>query len=217
MPMPTRRIITTRSSTPHTLLVTLFRSTRWAAALVGGFILVAVWIGPNLLAFPWQVQRASQPSTQVALDIMPVRPGGPAEGYAAYLPSTALRVPAHSTITVTIRNFDLEPAVMSAALPYTTVQGTVGGVAYADGRIYTALDRTAVAHTFTVPQLGLNVPIPDRAASGRPDVVVTFRFRTSSPGTFAWQCFDPCGNGPDGMDGPMTELDYMRGSLTDES
>ena len=199
---------------PSTHFSTLLRWVRWGAMLAGGIILAAVWFGSSLPSLPLQGQFASKPSTQVALDIMPVRPGGPAEGYAAYLPSTALLVPAHSTIMVTIRNFDLEPTVMTAASPYTTVQGTVGGVAYADGRVYTALDRTAIAHTFTVPQLGLNVPIPGRAASGQPDVEVTFRFSTGGSGTFAWQCFEPCGNGPDGMDGPMTELDYMRGSLT---
>jgi hypothetical protein len=116
-------------------------------------------------------------------------------------------------ITVTIRNFDLDPTLVPGGSPYTRVQGTVGGVAHADGVPYTTLDRAGVAHTFTVPGLQLNVPIPGRAPSGKPDVVVTFSFRTPGPGTYRWKCFDPCGDGPDGQGGPMADVDYMQGTL----
>ncbi len=193
-------------------LIALAHWTRWGVALAGGLILLALWVGPDLLAQPHQVR----PTTHVALDIMPVRPGGPAENYAAYLPSTALSVPARSVITVTIRNFDLDPTPVPAGSPYARVQGTAGGVAYADGVPYTALDHTHIAHTFTVPGLQLNVPIPGRAASGKPDVVVTFSFRSLGPGTYRWKCFDPCGDGPDGLGGPMADVDYMQGTLSVE-
>lgn len=197
---------------PYAHLIALARWARLGAALAGGLVLVILWARPTVLAPHNQLR----PASHVALDIMPVRPGGPAQGYAAYLPSTVLSVPAHSVITVTIRNFDLDPTQAPDGSPYTRVQGTVGGVAYADGQAYTALDRTGIAHTFTIPQLGLNVPIPSRAARGKHAVIVTFSFRTADPGTYRWQCFDPCGDGPDGLGGPMADLDYMRGTLTVE-
>ncbi len=195
---------------PYEHLIALARWARRGVALAGGLVLVFLWAGPTVLAPRNQVR----PASHAALDIMPVRPGGPAQAYAAYLPSTVLSVPAHSVITVTIRNFDLDPTPVSADSPYARVQGTVGDAAYADSQAYTALDRTGIAHTFTVPQLGLNVPIPGRSASGKPYVVVTFSFRTGAPGTYRWRCFDPCGDGPDGLGGPMADVDYMEGTLT---
>jgi hypothetical protein len=193
---------TVGAARPYGFVIALARWIRVGVALAGGLTLAGLWAGPSLATAP----APGRPATHIALDILPVRPGGPAQEYAAYLPSTALSVPAHSVITVTIRNFDLDPTPVSAGSPYTRVQGATGGVAYADGQAYTALDRTAIAHTFTVP-------IPGRAASGKPDVVVTFSFRTTGPGTYRWKCFDPCGDGADGLGGPMADVDYMQGTL----
>ncbi len=153
------------------------------------------------------------PPDHVALDIMPVKPGGPANNYAAYVPSTVVSIPARSLVSVTIRNFDLDATPFPADSPYARVQGTVGGVAYADGMAYTALDRNVVAHTFTVPALHLNVPIPGHAAAGKRYVTVTFTVRTSSAGVYAWRCFAPCGDGADGQAGAMADDSYMRGTL----
>ncbi len=149
----------------------------------------------------------------VALDIMPVKPGGPPDNYAAYVPSTVVSMPANSLVSVTIRNFDLDATPFPADSPYTRVQGTVGGVAYADGTAYTALNRNAVAHTFTVPALQLNVPIPGHSAAGKRYVTVAFTVRTGNVGTYAWKCFAPCGDGSDGQAGPMADETYMRGTL----
>jgi hypothetical protein len=175
-------------------------------------LLLALLLAPTLSAPP-----LPRPSTQVALDILPVLPGGPAQGYAGYTPSNALSLPAHSRATITIRNFDLDATPLPIDSPYTRVAGTVGGVAYADGAPYSLLDRTQIAHTFTVPDLGLNVPIPSRATHGRSYTVVTFSFFTGAPGTHQWQCHDPCGDGVDGLGGPMADVDYMRGTLTIEA
>lgn len=149
----------------------------------------------------------------IVLDILPVRPGGPAEDYAAYVATTSLRVPAHHLITVTIRNFDLDSIPLRAGSPYTQVQGTADGVAYANGVPYTALDRRSIAHTFTIPTLHLNVPIPGQAPPGMSYVTVQFHVRTGASGAFDWRCHAPCGDGPDGLEGAMTEVEYMRGTL----
>lgn len=197
---------------PFAPLIALARWARLGMALAGGLILLALWVGPNMTAPP----PAARPASHVALDIMPVRPGGPAHQHAAYLPSTSLRVPARSVISVTIRNFDLDATPVSADSPYTRVWGTVDGVAYADNIAYKALASTGIAHTFTIPQLHLNVPIPGRSMSGKPYVEVTFSFRTSAAGAFHWRCFDPCGDGTDGLEGAMADEEYMRGTLTVE-
>jgi hypothetical protein len=194
---------------PQARLFALVRWTRWTLTLAGGLILLVLWVGPNLPALSARVR----PASHIALDIMPVKPGGPAENYAAYLPSTALTVPAHSLVSVTIRNFDLDPAPQLQKSVYARVQGTLGGVAYADGAPFATLDLARIAHTFTVPALGLNVPIPGRSSLGQRYVTVTFRFRTGGAGTYAWRCFAPCGDGPDGQAGPMADEAYMRGTL----
>ena len=76
-----------------------------------------------------------------------------------------------------------------------------------------SIDPTSVSHTFTVPALNLNVPIPGRAAAGKRYAIVTFLVRTGNAGIYAWRCFAPCGDGPDGQAGPMADDSYMRGTL----
>jgi hypothetical protein len=181
--------------------------------LVGGASLVLVLIFGLDAVAPAGHAGASRPVDHIALDILPVRPGGPPHGYAAYLPSTVLVVPAHQLVSVTIRNFDLDPTPEPPDSPYARVRGTAGGVAYADGTAYTSLDRTDIAHTFTIKRLGLNVPIPGDSANGERYVSVTFRFRTGAAGAYAWGCFAPCGDGPDRHGGPMADEAYMRGTL----
>jgi hypothetical protein len=183
--------------------------TRFVLLIAGGLLLLLLFVGYDTFA----PQGQARPPDHVALDIMPVKPGGPAQNYAAYVPTTVLNVPANSVVTVTIRNFDLDPMPMAASSPYTRVQGTMGGIAYADGKAYTILDPSAIAHTFTVPALHLNVPIPGQAASGMHYVTVTFRIHTGKAGTYTWRCFAPCGDGADGQAGAMAEADYMRGIL----
>ena len=89
------------------------------------------------------------------------------------------------------------------------------GVASADGTSYTSLNAQHVSHTFTIPQLQLNVPIPGDPVGDAAAVSVTFSFRTPpSAGTYYFQCFVPCGTGESGFNGPMATLGYMRGTLT---
>jgi len=217
MPAPgTRRPARGRARTSADADAAVIAAARWTrgcALVVAGLLLVFLivgFVGAGALAPPTGQVR---PSDHVALDIMPVKPGGPAEGFAAYLPSTLVRVPARTTVTFAIRNFDLDPAALPPGSSAGRVQGTVGGVAYADGIVYTALDAGGIAHTFAVPALGLNVPIPGHAATGRHYVTVTFRVRTGKAGAYDWRCWAPCGDGPTGQAGPMADAAYMRGTL----
>ncbi len=184
------------------------------AAGVALLILLVVLISSASAPAPTR-SSATARSGQVhlALDILPVRPLGPAVNWPAYTPSTELRVPANSVVTVTIRNFDLGAAPLTPNSPFAHVQGTLAGSASADGRPYAALDPSHVAHTFTIAQLHVNVPIPADAAPGQTFVTVTFSFRTGpTDGTYTWRCNAPCGTG-DGYQGPMRTPGYMVGTL----
>lgn len=157
---------------------------------------------------------ASAITTQhLAFDIMPVKVGGPADNWPAYVASTSLSVPANSVVTVTIRNFDLGDAALTPNSPLARVQGTIDGVAVVDGKSYTALDPAKVSHTFTVPSLGINVPIPGDAPSDATYLTVTFSFRTHGAGAYVFECLAPCGTGT-GFDGPMQSMAYMKGTVT---
>lgn len=193
----------------YATLIAVTRWTRFGVLIAGGLILLVLFVGFNPLAPAGQ----ARPPNQVALDIMPVKPGGPAADFAAYLPTTTLRVPAQSLVSFTIRNFDLDSMTLPSGSPATRVQGTVGGVAYADGQAYSMLDRTGIAHTFTVPGLHLNVPIPGYSATGNHYVTVTFSVRIGKAGAYDWRCLAPCGDGEDGQSGAMADEAYMRGTV----
>jgi hypothetical protein len=182
-----------------------------AALCLLGALVVAVLPG-SLPAATGAVVSRGPHQVHLALDIFPVRPLGPADNWPAYTPATDLSVPAGSVVTVTIRNFDLGAAPLTPASPFARVRGTLGG-ASADGRPYTALDPARVAHTFTIEQLGLNVPIPASGAPGAVFVTVRFSFRAGArAATYQWRCNAPCGTG-DGFEGPMRTPGYMVGTL----
>lgn len=137
-------------------------------------------------------------------------------GDIAYVPSN-FQVPADATVVFRITNFDGATALPA---PYASVRGTVGNEAYAypikaknpnasgTPRPFTSLNaKTGVAHTFSIPALGINVPIPAYS-------VVTFTIHTGKAGTYSWRCFDPCGTGPSGWGAAMSRVGYMEGTFT---
>lgn len=100
-----------------------------------------------------------------------------------------------------------------------------------------------VSHTFTIhgiagsttdaqPYLYVSVPISgayadvlnangsattpsDTAGMPLAPTITTFSFTTpSQPGTYIWQCFDPCGANYNGFGGPMSTKGYMSGTFT---
>ncbi len=152
---------------------------------------------------------------QVTMNIVINQPGYHKD-WPAYAPAT-LRVPAYSLVTLTIRNYDLGDTPLPKGSPFSAVQGTVGNVAYADGRVFTALAAEKVAHTFTIPLLNINVPLPGDSATGKSYSEVTFTFRTGAAGSYYFRCFDPCGIGAIGWEGPMMTRGYMLGTLTVQS
>ena len=138
--------------------------------------------------------------------------------------TTVFDVPAHSVVKVTIYNFDGASGLRNPFL--SQVQGTVGGVMQLDGKTVKSIGAPDASHTFTVPQMGIVVPIQgvaDDAPNQCPEMpcsldqahtTVTFMMRTGNPGRIRWQCFVPCAAGfIDGFGGPMQTIGYMDGFL----
>jgi hypothetical protein len=163
---------------------------------------------------------ASAPSvTRLDLTIVTGTMIGKTE-YPAYVPSD-FTLPAHSTVVVTITNFDDATALPKGAETYAKASGLVGGTftvtpidlkdpngSAGPPQTVSSIDPAAVSHTFTIAALGINVPI---AAHAR----VTFTITTGAPGTFTWRCMDPCGAGPAGWGTAMAaNRGYMEGTLT---
>ncbi|HYB30090.1 MAG TPA: hypothetical protein VEF89_26015 [Solirubrobacteraceae bacterium] len=165
--------------------------------------------------------------------------GGPHSTWVTYCPSTTIKVPAYSTVTVTIKQYDTSTALHNPF--FDEVRGTVGGVMYVNGRPMRQVSPDAPGHTFTiqtppdthesflfvnVPLLGVSSSAPNAVTIAgeqypRPNVIV-FRFRTGGPGVYVWHCYVPCGTGlagdgiggQDGFGGPMATTGYMAGTVT---
>jgi len=138
--------------------------------------------------------------------------------------TTVFNVPAHSLVHITVYNFDGASGLRNPFL--SQAQGTVGGDMRIDGQGAKAINPDDASHTFTVPQLGISVPIkgvPDDAKNqceempcslSKAHETITFTIRTGKPGRFRWQCFVPCAAGfTDGFGGPMQTIGYMDGFL----
>jgi hypothetical protein len=143
----------------------------------------------------------------------------------AWVHTTIWQLPAHTRVDVTVDEYDTGGPLRNPAI------GSVFGVQdpTLNGKTYTLIDASSgngVAHTFSIPQLGINVPLAAVNANAANQCstapcstkqahnVITFSFTTGDPGTYPWQCFLPCGLGYlYGNGGPMQTLGYMDGFL----
>lgn len=138
--------------------------------------------------------------------------------------TTIYTLPAHTLVHVTIYQFDTATGLRNPFL--AQVRGTQGGVATIDGKTVSVVNPDDASHTFTVPDLGISVPLPgvdsnakNQCSAGpctldQAHTTTTFSFVTPGKGTYRWQCFVPCalktyfGNG-----GPMQTIGWMSGEL----
>jgi len=141
-------------------------------------------------------------------------------GWPVFLHSD-FTLPANSTLIVTITNFDNATRLPKGSEQLAAAAGIVGGTfivtpidswdpngSAGPTTTASALDPRQVSHTFTVPQLGINVPIA-------PNARTTFTIHTGNPCNCAWHCLVPCGTAPAGYGGPMAATSgYMEGTLT---
>ena len=140
----------------------------------------------------------------------------------AWEQSTIFELPAYSTIHVTVYQYDSQTGLRNPF--FGEPQGLVDESLRVDGRDISVLDPDEAAHTFTIPELGVAVPLKGIAndadnpchvapCSERFDhVTIEFTIKTGAPGTFRWQCFVPCAAGTlNGNGGPMQTIGFMDG------
>jgi hypothetical protein len=143
--------------------------------------------------------------------------------------TTLFKVPAGATVNLTIYGYD---GCTPPRNPFFgQVTGTIGNVELVDGKRLSTLDgwyNCAIGHTFSIPGIGLNVPMgsPTTVAANNnlctsspctsgPHATMKFSFKApTTPGNYMWQCRVPCGGGYiDGFGGPMQTFGYMTGNM----
>lgn len=137
--------------------------------------------------------------------------------------SIKISLPAHRLIKLVIFNYDNGNATLVKP-SYANVQGTTNGtITFANNatvnstesssgisiigvQTVTSVPADQISHTFTIPSLGINVPVPVSST-----VVATFTLNQT--GTFLWFCETECGSGPDGLAGAMATPGWMSGAV----
>ncbi len=83
-----------------------------------------------------------------------------------WLHTTLWELPAHTTIDVTVYQYDSGGALRNQQIGKVT--GTAGDVEYVNGKPVRVINSNAtigVAHTFSIPTLGVNVPLLSNPAN----------------------------------------------------
>jgi plastocyanin len=149
------------------------------------------------------------PAQNVSLEIETGKMDGK-PGYPKFVPAD-LTVHLGTPVALMITSYDDGTAPLPASLAtYETIQG---GTETVDGTAVTSVPNANISHTFSVPNLGVNVLIP-AVPPGAKTTTVTFTFTPTKTGTFTWHCFAPCGSGSDGMSGAMATMGWMEGNIT---
>jgi hypothetical protein len=214
------------------------------AAVVAGFAFVVIHI---LLAGPPTVDFTAghSPGTPVNMTIMtdPVNDASDHPDWVSYfvkspqtgkwVHSTIWQLPAHTRINVTAYEFDTCDPLRNPL--FAQVTGTVGNVMQVSGEAYGANGTLSVvntnttcnvAHTFTVPELSINIPFAGVLYTAKNQCTLgpcalsfthtetRFTFVTPGPGEYRWQCFIPCGLATvDGNGHAMSTIGFMTGYL----
>jgi hypothetical protein len=137
---------------------------------------------------------------------------------------TTYEVPANSVVHVTIYQYDGQSGLRNEFLGQA--RGIIGGSFMNNGKPTQAIDPTTASHVFSIPQLGVSVPLEGVADDAKnpcanapcplstAHYTVSFSFRTHQKGLFRFQCFVPCAAGfVQGFGGPMQTEGYMDGYL----
>ena len=205
------------------------RSRFWI--LVAGVVVAGVLVGFFVTRFlnpvPPQIAATTTSTTLqgrpvVSFDLTTVAAVGTAgqgngehPNWVGYLPTTYLKVPAGAVVHVTIDQQDGQTGLRNEYLGL--VRGTINDQMTLNGKVVSALDPSLAAHTFTIPDLGVSVPLEGVAdnAPANAQQVIQFDFVVpDKPGLYRWQCFVPCAAGfIYGFGGPMQTIGYMDGFL----
>ena len=204
----------------------------FALAAVAGVVLIV-----NLLGSPPTVDFTADSSEQVNVTMQTVGTygsgnHGPWVSYLVrssdgqWVHTTLFQLPQHVRVNVTIYQYDSGSPLRNQQLGQ--VSGTYGNLATLNGKPFRVINANVgngVAHTFSMPSIGLNVPLYANNGNANlcaaapctrksPYKIVKFSFTSPGPGSYRWQCFVPCGGGYlYGNGGPMSTLGYMGGFM----
>jgi hypothetical protein len=203
-------------------------------ALAALLALLALYLFGFLFSTPAAVSAVvANGSAHLTLQTVPAYGHAPDPDWVSYLVkdadghwqhTTIYKVPAHTLVTVTIYQFDTATGLRNNFLGQ--VRGTQGATATLNGKSFSAADPDLASHTFTVPDLGISVPLAgvgDNAKNqcsvapctlAEAHTTITFSFMSPGKGTYRWQCFVPCAFGfYFGNGGPMQTIGWMSGEL----
>ncbi len=202
----TDRLVRTPVLTVVTLigvLATLGGSVAVISLIIGG---VRAGAQPAAVSTPRPTGRTVTESMKVLTGAMDGKPGWPK------FTNESWTVHKGDTVVLRITNYDDGPAPLSGEqAQLSAVRGTVDGTETVNGKTMTSMSPADVSHTFTVIGLGLNVPIPPAPSGG--SVTVVARFVAGRTGSFVWQCYAPCGTGPNFTGGAMSVSGWMTGEV----
>lgn len=137
--------------------------------------------------------------------------------------SANISLPVNRLIELTIVNYDDGNANLTSP-QYANVQGTVdgtityvsdantnssqgsNGINVSGGQTVTSVPAEDIAHTFTIPSLGINIPVPVSST-------VTAFIKIDKAGTYTWICETACGSGDTGLEGAMSTSGWMTGDV----
>jgi hypothetical protein len=205
-----------------------------AGVLLVLLALVALYLFDFLVVSPPALSATVQNGTaHLTLQTVPAFGHAPDPDWVSYLGedqsghwhhTTIYKVPAHTLVTVTIYQFDTATGLRNPFL--AQVRGTRGATATLNGKTFGTLDPDLASHTFTVPDLGISVPLagvgdnaPNQCTAApcslaQAHTTITFSFMSPGTGTYRWQCFVPCAFASYlGFGGPMQTLGWMSGEI----
>ena len=210
-----------------------------AAVVAAAAVAIGFYISSYLMSGPKAIHPAVSGSgtrKSVNLTIQTVAAVGPTlapnpdwvsyliQSQGRWVRSTVWTVPAHSTVHVTVLQYDGQSGLRNPFM--ARVRGTVGNTMSVNGKPMNVIDPAKASHTFAIPQLHLIVPllgVADAAPNqcgyapcspGNAHNVITFTFKAPGKGRYRWQCFVPCAAGwIYGFGGPMQTLGYMDGFI----
>ncbi len=120
---------------------------------------------------------------------------GPVDNNVTVSAGTSIKFVILNTDTALLENFSGQ-----VTTPFAIYNDTDDGQVSLQYKAGTTVSDLAISHTFTVAELGLNIPIP-------PDTVATFTYTFTKPGVYKYFCATPCGDG-------MGAGGYMYGYIT---
>ena len=199
-------------------------------------VVIGLYIGLYLTNVPGSA-AATQTSSGLSLYLGTVPASEPSDSHPTWVSyyvvdahaqnwqhKTTFVLPANTVVHVTIFNYDTASKLRNNWFGQAT--GTVGGLMTLDGKQTQGIVPDNASHVFSIPQIGLAVPIQGVADDAKNQcgnapcslsnahTTTTFTFRTPGKGLYRWQCFVPCAAGYiAGFGGPMQTVGYMDGFI----